>query len=228
MGWPFVNASNLRKKYVGGSRMRRDPGSCERARQLALAGLMDNGCTPLESRVGAHVASYGQCCFQTDETLREFFAREYGRTYHRESIARARRLLARTRFIQAKRLFSGQRVQGMKRGSSHGTTAKYFRWDAIGVTKNPHAKRQRMIQAVMAEGERKRAEQVARARHSAPPSNAAEAVSTRPPTDPTLDSVLREFLTVQQNRVRASSTPPAAAAGPIEAHAARERGPPTS
>jgi hypothetical protein len=208
--------------------MKRGPGSCERARQLALAGLMDNGCTPLEARVGAHVASYGQCCFQTDETLREFFASEYGRTYHRESIARARRLLARTRFIQAKRLFSGQRVQGMKRGSSHGTTAKYFRWDAIGVTKNPHAKRQRMIQAVMAEGERKRAEQVARARHSAPPPNAAEAVSTRPPTDPTLDSVLREFLTVQQNRVRASSTPPAAAAGPIETHVARERGPPTS
>lgn len=205
--------------------MRRDPGSCERARQLALAGLMDNGCTPLESRIGAHVASYGQCCFQTDETLREFFAREYGRSYHRGSIARARRLLARTRFIQAKRLFSGQRVQGMKRGSSHGTTAKYFRWDAIGVSKNPHAKRQRMIQALMAESERKRAEQAAKPRYSAPVPNAAEPVSTRPTADPTLDSVLQEFLEVQQRRVQTASAPPAPGAGPIEAKK-RERGPP--
>lgn len=213
--------------------MRRDPGSCEHARQLAMAGLMDNGCTPLESRVGAHVASYGQCCFQTDETLREFFATEYGRSYHRGSIARARRTLARAKFVQAKRLYSGQRVQGMKRGSAHGTTAKYFQWGAIGVAKNPHAKRQRMIQAHMAEAERKRAQQAreqaceraARPRYSSPVPNAAEAVSTCPPADPTLQAVLEEFLTVQKDRVRATSAPPAPTAGPIEAKK-RERGPP--
>lgn len=190
-----------------------------------MAGLMDNGCTPLESRVGAHVASYGQCCFQTDETLREFFSTEYGRSYHRGSIARARRTLARAKFVQAKRLYSGQRVQGMKRGSAHGTTAKYFQWGAIGVAKNPHAKRQRMIQAHMAEAERKRAERAAKARYSAPVPNVAEAVSTSPPADPTLEAVLQEFLTVQKDRVRATSAPPAPTAGPIEAKK-RERGPP--
>lgn len=205
--------------------MRRDPGSCERARQLALAGLVDNGCTPLEARVGAQVAAYGECNFLTDAQLRENLERDFGRTYHRGSIARSRRTITRAGFIQVKRLFPGQKVQRMKRASPHGTTAKYFRWDAVGIRQNPHSKRERMIHAAMAEAERKRIERAGKPRYSAPVPNAAEAVSTRPPPDPTLDSVLQEFISTQQSRLKAASTPPAVSAGPIEAKK-RERGPP--
>lgn len=205
--------------------MRRDPGSCERARQLALAGLIDHGCTPLEARVGAQVAAYGDCNFLTDRRLREELERDFGRTYHRESIARSRRTIAQAGFIQVKRLYPGQKVQAMKRPTPHGTTAKYFRWGAVGIRKNPHSKRERLIRAAMADAERKRVERAAKARYSAPVPNAAEAVSTRPPPDPTLDSVLQEFLSTQRHRVEAASQAPAASAGPIEA-TKRERGPP--
>jgi hypothetical protein len=190
-----------------------------------LAALVDNGCTPLEARVGAQVAAYGECNFLTDARLRENLERDFRRTYHRESIARARRTITRAGFIQAKRLYSGEKVQQMKRGSPHGTTAKYFRWDSIGVRRSPHSKRERMIRGAMAEAERKRVERAARARYSTPVPNAAEAVSTRPPVDHTLESVLQEFLTVQRDRVKATSAPPAPEAGPIEAND-RERGPP--
>lgn len=207
--------------------MRRDPGSCIRARQLALAALIDHGCTPLEGRVGAHVAGYGECCFQTDKALQEIIERDYGRHYHRESIGRARRMVARAGFIQAKRLYPGQRVAGMKRGSEHGTTAKYFRWNTVGIRTNPHTKRQRVINAAIAEAERKRVERAARPQHSAPIPHAVEAVPPTQSTDATLRAVLDEFINVQQTRVRADSAAiPAVEAGPIEAKAERDRGPP--
>lgn len=216
--------------------MRRDPGSCDRARKIALASLVDQGCTALEAKVGAHVASYGRVCFQTDKALVEIFERDYGHKYHRESIARARRNLSRATFVRSKRLFPGQKVQGMKRGSTHGTTAKYFRWDALALS-NPHTRRERAIQAALeakerrdAEDERQRLERERRAgmpRHSAPPPTVIE--SSRPTTDDhELAEILDEFVNTQALRLqRASAIPAVTSAGPIEAKLpTRDRSPP--
>lgn len=205
--------------------MRRDPGSCNRARQLALGALVDHGCTNLEARVGAHVASFGSVCWQTDGVIREILERDYGRTYHRESIARARRTLTKAKFMRANRLLPGQRVQGMRHGSTHGTTAKWFSWSCLKL-KNPHSRRERAIQQQQEAAERHRAAQ--KQREMSEPQYSALTTIVNPPAPPDaeLAKVLAEFEAIQARRMAANHVKQGVEIAEKAAIEAKDRGPP--
>ena len=108
-------------------------GSHERAAQVAARAFLGTpGVTYLQAKIGAHVASFGGQCWQTDNVVREALRRSDGRQYHRESIGRARRILARRGLIGSKRIFPSQRLPTGWR-SSQGTTNKHIVWKALGV-----------------------------------------------------------------------------------------------
>lgn len=182
----------------------RASGSCPRSAEVAAKALLDLGCTQLEQRIGAHIASFGgRNCFQTDSALLEVFEREYARTYHVESIGRARRTLARREIIRSKRIYTGQKPRGAKKPSPHGTTSKWVRWDHLGVP-DPNARREASIERnVKANAERKRD----RAQHSAPV--AVLAYSSRPPddVDAELQSLFQEYERANYSRPPAPSEP---------------------
>lgn len=123
-------------------------GSCEAAAAAAARALLDAGCSPLEVKIGAHVASYGGAtCWQTDVAMGTLVRHADGRAYHVESIGRARRRLAARGWLQSRRVFAGQRLQGARWPSSHGTTDKRLLWSKLGL-RNPVTKReQREIRA---------------------------------------------------------------------------------
>lgn len=199
--------------------MKSGPGSCERAAQIAARQLLDQGCTSLEARIGAHVASFGANCWQTDRKLQSLLLRSDGDRYHRESIGRARRNLARAGFLTMKRVFSGEipKLNGKKANyvSPHGTTSKALRWDRLGVP-DPMSRRERAIEQRKHESEQRRAD---RARFmSMPPS---DPVLPRPRPDAELERVLETFVRTQSEAAERRSQRPTPT--PREGHG---RGPP--
>jgi hypothetical protein len=104
--------------------------------------LLEVGATNLQAKLGAHVASFGDQCWQTDTTIQGVLRRWDGRSYHRESIGRARRLMARRGWIGSKRIFPQQTPIGAKYPSTHGTTSKHIQWKNIAL-RNPLTKRER-------------------------------------------------------------------------------------
>lgn len=117
--------------------------------------------TRLEMIVGSHVASFGDCCYQTDAALQHVLKRPDGKPYHRESIARARRRLARDGFITSTRIFTNDKIPGAKYNggrSTRGTTLKTFNWRRLAV-RSPFSRRERrelrikQAQAARAAGE---------------------------------------------------------------------------
>lgn len=131
----------------------------------------------------AFVASFGGTNWNTDAQVRESLAvrRRDGSPYHRESLARARRAIARRGFMESRRIFPGQRPHPSARWpSSHGTTAKQIGWKVLGL-KNPKTR---------AEVRRLRRVQELAPRHAA-----AVALQPRLPTpklDPELAHVIEE------------------------------------
>jgi hypothetical protein len=143
--------------------------------------LLDAGATRLQTQYGAYVAAFGGCNWQTDNQVRESTSRRRdGRPYHRESLARARRTMARRGWMESNRFFPGQRPHPRARPSSHGTTAKAIRWKVLGL-KNPTTRAEvRHLQRL----------QEVRPRYAA-----AVALQPRPPTpklDPELAHVIEE------------------------------------
>lgn len=204
-------------------------GSCERAAQAAALVCTQLDCTALETKVGIQVAIRGSVCWETDRNLRDRLTRSDGRPYHRESIARARRSLTRKGIIRAKRLFTGQKCAEMKYASPHGTTAKRFAWDRLGVA-NPFSRKQRAIATAMQDAERRKRRD--RAQHSAPilPPNTAQperplelSLARLEQTDPQLAAELRTFTDGQARR---QSTAPSTAPSSMPP-SALERGPPS-
>lgn len=97
------------------------------------------GATNLQAKIGAHIASFGFPCWQTDGRMRQVIKRSDGRRYHRDSIGRARRLLAKAGLLESKRIFPNQIPEGAKYRSTYGTTQKQIKWSAIGL-RNPISK----------------------------------------------------------------------------------------
>lgn len=137
-------------------------GSCDRPAEVVASALLSLGATNLQAKLGKEIASYGGQCWRTDVVLRDVLKRWDGRPYHRESIGRARRLMARRGWIGVKRIFAAQelpskRPDGRHYRSAHGTTNKHICWAALGV-RNPLTKSER-------KKERKKAEENERKQH---------------------------------------------------------------
>ncbi len=108
---------------------------------------MESGATNLQAKLGAHIASFGDQCWQSDSTVRAApnMKRWDGREYHRESIGRARRQMARVGWIRSARVFPQQIPTGAKFPSTHGTTTKHIDWKNLGV-RNPLTRGERRQQ----------------------------------------------------------------------------------
>jgi hypothetical protein len=163
-------------------------GSCASAADQAAKLLIAADRTALEVKIGVQIASRGDSCFETDNQLREIILRRDGTQYHRESIGRARRALARAELISSRRIHCGQKVAKMRWPSPHGTTDKRFCWEKLGA-KNPMPRRERAILRQKAESESRAAMRSDRPRYSvAPP-------APYPGTEKPLEVALRDLET---------------------------------
>jgi len=119
------------------------PGSFQVAADIASRALLALGATNLMAKLGAFVASYGGHAWHTDAKIQTSpdVKRFDGRPYHRESIGRARRLMAARGWLGSRRIFAQQALpNGMR--SSQGTTDKTIAWKVLGV-KNPMTRGER-------------------------------------------------------------------------------------
>lgn len=168
-------------------------GGCHETAARVLRALLDQGCTPLESRIGAHVATFGGSnCFQTDSKLAQAIPKPGGGHYHPESIGRARRSMKRAGFLHVKRIPPNHLPRGADYPTPHGTTSKYLRWSVLGVQRPPKQVQKREAAALRA-AER---HEHARPRYSAiidPPGRPS------PAPDPELAQVLSDFESLQQS-----------------------------
>lgn len=119
-------------------------GSEHAARARAMAAGADHGLTRLELLYLGHVASWGGTCWQTDEAVKWEISRPDGKRYHRESIARVRRFLARQSILRSERIFQGGKIPDPKAKypSARGTTYNVIQWRELGI-KNPMARAER-------------------------------------------------------------------------------------
>jgi hypothetical protein len=117
-------------------------GSCDAAAGAAAAALLELGATRLQAAYAAHVARFGDHCWQIDRVVRDVLRKPGGGRYHRESIGRARRQLVQRGLIVSVRIFAGQKPPGARHASAHGTTSNAIRWTKLGV-KNPLTRAQR-------------------------------------------------------------------------------------
>lgn len=173
-------------------------GSCHELAARTAIGLLEQGCTALEARIGGHIASFGGNCWQTDRTLADVLTKPGNGKYHRESVGRARRTLARAGFLNVKRIFAGQTPEGADFASSHGTTSKMIRWKTLEIQPPPKSVRRR-------EAERHRAAERNAERQQrrlvAPGAIRPTIFSERPPPPPDneLAQVLSDFTSAQQS-----------------------------
>lgn len=153
------------------------PGSHHVAAEVVARALLERGATNLQAKVGAAVASYGEHCWVSDTQMRDHLVRRGdGRPYHRESIGRARRLLARAGCIKSERVFPAQKPLGAKYRTTHGTTSKCVLWKTLG------------LKCPMTRGDRKqrRMDQAELTRPAPSTEYNAPARSSRVPVDPHL------------------------------------------
>lgn len=107
------------------------------AGEVAGSTLLRLGATNLQAKLGAEIASRGDSCWVNDRKMaEEVLRRSDGRRYHRESVGRARRLMARRGWIGSERVFPFTKPKGAKHHTAHGTTNKWISWKVLGV-KNP-------------------------------------------------------------------------------------------
>ena len=131
------------------------PGTHIRAAEMVSNALLDQGATNLQSKLGRHFASRGDTCFESDPEVQRYVRRSDGLPYHRESIGRARRAMARRGWIGSLRMMPQHKPPGALYRSTHGTTSKHICWRNLGL-RNPLTKGERREQ-------RKKANEAARA-----------------------------------------------------------------
>ena len=118
------------------------PGTCERAKEVVATRLHELGESNLGIQLAMHIASRGDTCFESDLEVQQFLTRSNGRHFHRESIGRKRRSMARRGLIESVRIMPQHRPPGAKWKTTHGTTSKRVLWKTIGV-RNPMTRGQR-------------------------------------------------------------------------------------
>jgi len=179
------------------------PGSHDRAAEVVARALLEEGATNLQAKLGAHVASFGDHCWQTDAVVREMLRRSDGRLYHRESIGRARRLMARRGWIGSTRVFPLQVPAGARFRSTHGTTSKHIAWKVLGL-RNPVTRGERRER-------KKQAQRIERIEHE------------QPFTPPRRRVALEPSLVALVGGIGSMPVPPARARNPMERPVQRER-----
>ncbi len=113
------------------------------AADLATGKLSRLGWSHLAANVGGRIAQF-DCNFETYRALTEIILRPDGKRYHRESIGRVARALARAGVVKHERVFMGVVPTGAKYASARGTTNKTFNWRSVS-EKNPLSRRQRRL-----------------------------------------------------------------------------------
>lgn len=172
-------------------------GGChETAARVAVA-LLEQGCTPLEARIGSHIATFGGAnCFQNDTRLSEALLKPGGGKYHPESIGRARRTMRRAGYIVCRRIPPNHVPRGADYPTPHGTTSKYLRWSVLKVQRPPKAQQREQAKRLRA-AER---HDHARPRHVASGAIVPSIpVRPTPPPDGELAQVLSDFESCQQS-----------------------------
>lgn len=165
-----------------------NPGSHNVAAEIVARRFLENGATNLQAKVGAEIASRGDHCWISDAQMRSQLVKPGGGQYHRESIGRARRLMARAGWIESKRVFPTQIPDGAKYPTTHGTTSKRILWKTLGL-RSPMTRGDRRKRRIEQERETRRppraeTEATARARHVAiPPELAAMFARIGPTAD---------------------------------------------
>lgn len=114
-------------------------GSHDYAAAVAARAGLEAGLTRLGIALVSHVASRG-IDFQTDRQIQGEIARPDGRPYHRESIGRKRRELAKRGILSSRRVYPGATMPGARWRSSHGTTIKAVLWAALKLQQPPTAR----------------------------------------------------------------------------------------
>ena len=109
------------------------PGSHHVAAEIVAGALLAKGFTNLMVKLGKEIAERGVTCWINDVRMREVLVKPGGGKYHRESIGRARRLMARAGVIESKRIYPQHIPDGAKRHTPHGTTSKRIMWKALGL-----------------------------------------------------------------------------------------------
>jgi hypothetical protein len=105
------------------------PGSHDHAADRAARGAVEAGLATLAAKIVVHVAGRG-LDWQNDAELAAELERPDGRRYHRESIGRSRRELAKAGYIESRRLMPGAPLPNRaKYGRTRaGTTVKHVVW----------------------------------------------------------------------------------------------------
>jgi hypothetical protein len=117
-------------------------GSCTHAGAVAAAAFVERGVTRLGVAVAKYVAEYGDVCFQTYSAIAAKLTRPGGGRYHRESIGRVCRQLARAGLMGSKRIMPFHKPRRAKRVTPHGTCEKWINWRALGIS-NPLSRSER-------------------------------------------------------------------------------------
>ncbi len=179
-------------------------GSCDRTAEVAARALLEMGFTRLQVLIGSHVAAFGGACWKTDNGLRAEIGDAGGRLYHRESIGRARRVLARAGVLRVKRIFTGQKPIPKAAPSAHGTTVKRIAWDKLGQA-DPTVRRDAAIARNVAAKQKraelaKQIEHAGRAKYSTPIPNAPNYATRTPDVDPDLAKLFATYERKQYGR----------------------------
>jgi len=131
-----VTNPHERRNHSSPERARTKSGSNAVAAALAAQAVANEGATRLEALAVGGIAAFGENCFLTYDDLRELdsMLRPDGRRYHRESIGRAVRNVARRlSAVRIERVHPGQKPRGAKWFSAHGTTNKSFNFKKFGL-----------------------------------------------------------------------------------------------
>ncbi len=159
------------------------PGSHHVAAEIVAGALLEKGFTNLQVKLGKEIAERGDTCWINDVRMREVLVKPGGGKYHRESIGRARRLMARTGVIESKRIYPQHVPDGAKRHTPHGTTSKRIMWKALGL-RNPMTRGDRKLRLKEQRKEVAVSEGVpARARHAVIPPELAKMVAGIGPSE---------------------------------------------
>lgn len=121
------------------------PGSHQHAADRAARAAVEAGLSTLEAKLLVHTAGRG-VDWQNDREVSEELERPDGRRYHRESIGRSRRKLAKAGYIESRRLKPGQALPARAKfkRTSHGTTLKQVIWARFRLQKpTPRGERTR-------------------------------------------------------------------------------------
>jgi hypothetical protein len=161
------------------------PGSHHVAAEIVAGALLEKGFTNLMVKLGKEIAERGDTCWINDKRMATVLVKPGGGQYHRESIGRARRLMARAGVIESKRIYPQHWPDGAKRHTPHGTTSKRIMWKALGL-RNPMTRGDRRLRLTeqrkeVAQHEAPRA----RPRVAIPPELAALVAGVAPSSEPT-------------------------------------------